>query len=161
MKIIIGLFDPDNAITAVRKLLDSGFDYNELSMMSSSSDIPDYYLETEPEEAAGNGAVIGAVTGGTIGALSSAVASTIPGFESMFVSGLMATAAGSVIGTYLGSIYSVRAETFEEINIDEALANGDILIVAKTEEDALVETAVSVLEKTQGQHIKVHTVPSP
>jgi outer membrane lipoprotein SlyB len=126
-------------------------------MMSSASDMP-AYLEGDQEEAAGHGAAIRAVAGGSIGALGKVAASTIPGFESMFVSGLMATAVGSIMGGFLGSLYSVRAESQTEIDIHEALESGQILVVVQADENR-AETAVLLLEQNNGQNVEIHTIP--
>lgn len=158
MKIVTALFHPDHTIAAVRGLIENGFIYDDLSMMSSISDMPTY-LEGEPEETAVTGAAVGAATGGAAGALGSVAASTIPGFETMFVSGLMATAVGTIIGGYLGSLYLVRADTQTEIDVHEALASGQILVVVRCENEDLAETAVTVLENNDGEDIETHTIP--
>lgn len=156
MKIVIGLFRPNDVIAAVRRLRENSFSYDDLSTMSSAAEIPDY-LESDAEEAAAGGAATGAVAGGAVGALGTAAVSTIPGFESMFIAGLMTTALGSVIGGYLGSLYGVRAESQTEIDIHEALESGKILLVVKTD-NGNTETAVSLLEQSNGEHVEVHTV---
>ena len=159
MKIINGLFTPENAVRTIRRLVNDGFSYDDLSMMSSVAEIPEYLdLEGEPEKSAGSGAAVGAVAGGTIGALSSFAASTIPGFENMFVSGLMATTVGGVVGGYLGSLYSVRAETQTEIDVHEALEEGDILIVVKTASNDQAKTAESIMQHYEGRDVEIHHV---
>ena len=158
MKIVTALFHPDNTIGAVRRLTEKGFTYDDLSMMSSISEMP-AFLEGEPEETAPTGAIVGAATGGAVGALGTVAASSIPGFEAVFVSGLMATAVGSVIGGYLGSLYSVRAETQTELDIHEALASGQVLIVVRCSDERQAKTAVTILENNNGEHVETHTIP--
>lgn len=85
------------------------------------------------------------------------VASTIPGFETMFVSGLMATAAGGVIGGYLGTLYSVRAESQTKIDIKEELAAGRLLLVVRTERSNTGKVK-SILEASQGEHVEIHDI---
>jgi hypothetical protein len=157
MKIVIGLFEPEDAIAAAYRLNDHGFGYDDLSLMTSASEMPES-LEGKPEEGAASGAAVGAVTGGAIGALGTLVASTIPGLETMFVSGLMATAAGGVISAFLGSLYGVRAESQTKIDIKDELAAGKMLLVVKTNKND-AEAAESLLAECQGEHIETHTVP--
>ena len=158
MKVVTGLFTPDDAVIALRRLRENGFDHENLSIISSSSPMPDY-VEGEPEEAAASGAAVGAVAGGAIGALGPLAVSTIPGFGSMFAAGLMTTAMGGVIGGYLGSLYSVRAESQTEIDIHEELEAGKFMLLAKIDE-AEAETAVSLMQKNNGQHVEIHTIPT-
>ena len=158
MKIVTGLFSPEDAVAVIRRLVKEGFAYDDFSMMSSAAEMPEY-LEGDPEHAANTGAVAGAAAGGALGALGSVVASTIPGFETMFVSGLMATAVGGVVGGYLGSLYTMRADTQTKINIHEALESGDILIVVRANK-ANAETAESLMNGNNGKHVELHTIPT-
>ncbi len=158
MKIVTGLFSPEDAVAVIRRLVKEGFSYDDLSMMSSASEMPEY-LEGDAEQSATSGAAAGAAAGGTLGAFGSVVASTIPGFETMFVSGLMATAVGGVVGGYLGSMYNTRAETQTKIDIHESLEAGNILIVVRAGENN-VKTAESLMDKNNGQHIEIHTIPA-
>lgn len=158
MKIITGLFSPEDAVVAIRRLTKQGFNYDDFSMMSSAAEMPDY-LEGNPEKSATSGAAAGAAAGGAIGALGGVIASTIPGFETMFVSGLMTTAVGGVIGGYLGSLYNVRAESQTKIDIHEALESGDILIVVRATK-ANANTAEAIMNNSHGQHVKIHTIPA-
>ena len=70
----------------------------------------------------------------------------------------MATAVGGVVGGYLGSLYSVRAETRTKIDLHEALEAGDILIVVNINTDDQAKTAESIMEHYNGQHVEVHHV---
>lgn len=158
MKIITGLFSPEDAVAAIRRLTKQGFNYDDFSMMSSAAEMPDY-LEGDPEKSATTGAAAGAAAGSAVGALSSVVASTIPGFETMFVSGLMTTAVGGVVGGYLGSLYNVRAESQTKIDIHEALEAGDILIVVRAQKSN-EKTAESIMTNSNGKHIDIHTIPA-
>ncbi len=158
MKIVTGLFSPEDAVAVIRRLTKQGFNYDDFSMMSSAAEMPDY-LEGDPEKSATTGAAAGAAAGGAVGALSSMAVSTIPGFETMFVSGLMTTAVGGVIGGYLGSLYNVRAETQTKIDIHEALESGDILIIVRTDKTNK-NSAESIMNKSNGQHIETHTIPA-
>ena len=158
MKIVTGLFSPEDALGVIRRLVRQGFTYDDLSMMSNVAEIPDY-LEGKPEKSAASGAAAGAAAGGAIGALGSVIASTIPGFETMFVSGLMTTAVGGVIGGYLGSLYNVRNESQTKIDIHEALEAGDYLIITRANK-ANDKTAETIMTRSNGRHIEIHTIPT-
>lgn len=155
MKIVTALLKPDDT-AAIRRLIDGGIQRESLSLISTAADMP-AYLEGDPESGAVQGAAVGAATGTTIGVLGTAIAAAIPGFESIFVSGLMATAAGGVLGSYLGSLYSVRGESQTMIDVHEALEAGDLLLVVKTAAGG-AKTAVSLLEESQGYNIESHPV---
>jgi len=155
MKIVTGLFTPEDAFATIDYLTDNGFTYSDLSLVSSARDIP-AYLEGDSEESAAAGAVVGGVAGGALAALGTWVSSTIPGFESMVVAGLLSTAIGGVVGAYLGSLYTVRAETQSETNIVEALAQGKFLLVVNADEMG-AETAVSFMSK--GENVEIHVIP--
>ena len=156
MKIVTGLFHLDQVITVIRHLRDNGFTYEELSLISSVSEMP-AYLEGDPEESATVGAGAGAAVGGTLGAASGVIVSNIPGLEGMLMSGFLTTALGGVIGGYLGSLYSVRAESKTTINIHEALEAGQILLVVQTT-DENKDTAVAIMEECNGMEIESHTI---
>jgi outer membrane lipoprotein SlyB len=154
MKIVTGLFSPKDINSTIAYLTDNGFTLEDISLITSASNIPEY-LEGEPEESAAAGAAVGAVSGGALAALVTWVSSTIPGFESAMAAGLMTTAVGGVLGAYLGSIYTVRAAEQTSLNINEALADGKFLLIVKADE-VNVETAVSLM--ANGEHIEVHTI---
>lgn len=160
MKIITGLFQPEDAIFTVRRLINHGFGREDLSMVSTIADLPQYLEEVESEDAAVTGATAGAVTGSSVGALSSWAVSTIPGLESVFVTGfLMATAIGGIVGGYLGSLYSVRADENSKINMHDELAAGKVLVVVKISGKSDAETAVTIMEESSGEHVHAHVIP--
>lgn len=164
MKAIVGVFESKKVSDVVHRLMEQGFDQNNLSTISNQSNVPDY-VEGEPEEAAADGAAIGAVVGGSVGLLSSAAIATIPGFETSIVTGFMGTAGGAALGTYLGSIYSVRAnqevEGAEEAgkSIDDLLDEDNTLLVVTTTSDEMAEKAKETLTQAGGSHIGVHALP--
>lgn len=160
MKIITGLFQPEDAIFTVRRLINHGFEREDLSMISAIADLPEYVEEVESEGAAVTGATAGAVTGSSVGALGSWAISTIPGLESVFVTGfLMATAIGGIVGGFLGSLYSVRADEQSKINMHDELAAGKVLIVVKISGKVDAKTAVTIMEESSGEHVNAHVIP--
>lgn len=159
MKIVTSLLNQEDVTTAVRRLTQNQFSYDDLSIVSSSADIP-AYLEGDPEESAATGAILGAVTGGAAGAVSTVIAaSVIPGYSMLYASGLLTTALGSVVGGYLGSLYNVRDDSEVEMTAGDAVAAGQILLVVQCTDEAEAETAVALLEETNAEHIDTQTIP--
>ncbi len=154
MKIVTGLFSRKEVNSTIDYLTDNGFAVEDLSLIASSANIPEY-LEGSAEESAAVGATVGAVTGGALVALGTWVSSTIPGLESLMTTGFLTTAVGGAIGAYLGSIYTVRAVGQTSMTIEEELANGKFLLIVRADE-VNVETAVSLM--ANGENVKVHTI---
>lgn len=158
MRIVAGIYKPEEVTAAIKHLTNSGIPREELSIISSAAEIP-IYLEGEAEKSAVSGALLGAVSGGTLGALGSVAVANIPGFETLLVSGVMATALSGVVGAYLGSLYSVRADTQEQIDVHEELAAGRVLLLIKTDAEQ-ADAAKELLEETHGEHLEIYTVPA-
>jgi hypothetical protein len=158
MKIVLGLFQPTDAMNAINGLRDAGFNYDDMSVLSSAAQMPTY-LEGDPEDSAVSGAAIGGVAGGVAGALGAWAVPAIPGFEAMAATGLLTTAAGSVMGGFLGSLYSVRAESKTQIDIHEALESGQVLLLVKTV-DENEDRAKEVLESSDGHSVQIHDFAS-
>lgn len=156
MKMVTGLFTPTNAFRTLDHLMENGFVNDDLSMISSVAQVPDY-LEGEPEDAAVSGTVAGAFVGGTLAALGTWGVSTIPGFETMLAAGFLNTAAGSVIGGFLGSLYKVRAESQTTIDIHEELASGKMLMIVKTDAQG-ADMACALMEQGEGESIEIHDI---
>ncbi|MCL4262952.1 MAG: hypothetical protein KJ069_07040 [Anaerolineae bacterium] len=168
MNVVTGLFTAEETAAVVNYLTENGFPPDRLSVISSPMELP-AYLEGEPEQAAAAGAVLGAVAGGTIGALTTLAASAAPGFralpiivgaEPLLVFGLMTTAVGSAVGGYLGSLYSVRADSEPQIDVVKLLESGHIILVVTTEGEGKAETAVSLMQQLGGQQIEIHPLPT-
>ncbi len=159
MKIVTAIFAPEDIENAIDHLINNNVPRENLSLVSSAGAMP-AYLEGKPEKSAASGALLGAVSGGTVGALGSVAVANIAGFESesLLVSGLMATAVSSIIGGYLGSLYSVRADTQTQIDVHEELEAGNVLLLIEVPE-AQAEAVKEILAKTEGEHAQIHTVP--
>jgi hypothetical protein len=159
MKIVTAIYDPDMIESAVDHLTTNHIPRENLSFISSAAEIPTY-LEGEPEKSAVSGALLGAVSGGTIGALGSVAVSQIPGFDiPMLVSGLMSTTLSGVVGAYLGSLYSVQADTQEQIDVHEELAAGRVLLLVKTTEEE-ADAVKELLAEAGGAHSEIHIIPA-
>ena len=75
----------------------------------------------------------------------------------MVAAGFLNTAAGSVIGGFLGSLFAVRAESQAKLDVHEELSLGKILLVVRAG-DRRAETAASLMEKSSGEHVVVHEI---
>jgi outer membrane lipoprotein SlyB len=161
MKIVIGLFNPGDMIEAISSLREYGVTYDDMSVISSASDMPEF-LESDSEKAAVSGAAAGAAAGGVLGALGAWISPNIPGFESMFAAGLLTTTAGSVIGGYLGSLYSMRADDQTELDIDQELEAGHVLLLVRVNDsrvnDSIDEKTASLLKDSGGRDVEIHEI---
>lgn len=158
MKLVTGIFTPDDVADAMERLVQAGFSYDDFSLMTSADQMPEF-LEGDSKQSAVSGAALGAVTGGAFGALGTFVASTLPGFQSIAVSGLMATTLSSVVGAYLGSLYSVRAANQVPMDIHEALESGDLLLVVRTPPE-MVTATMATMETANGRDVVEVDIPA-
>ncbi len=156
MKIVTGLYNPDDVISAVRWLTNNDINYDDISVLSSASDTP-FFLEGEPEESAVTGAVIGALIGGLIGAVAIWLTFIAINEPLNLLIGLVGTTAGVMLGTYLGSIYRTRATTRPRLHVHDALADGKILLMVKAEGETL-NTAVATMKANRAIEVEVHDV---
>ncbi len=156
MKIVIGLFEPEDMIEAISSLTENGIIYDDISVISSATDMPQF-LESESEEAAVSGAAVGAATGGVLGALGAWISPSIPGFESMFAAGLLTTTAGSVIGGYLGSLYNIRADDQTELDIHQELESGKTLLLIRAVV-LVAEKVASIMKEAGGHDVEIHEI---
>lgn len=157
MNTVLALFEPEAIRPALETLSANGFGSDELAVVSLPGHIPDY-LMGEAQSAAGEGMAVGAATGGLMGILGTLAASTIPGLELTVVSGLLGTAAGGAVGAYLGGLYTMRAETQDEIDLKDALDAGEVLLLVHTTE-ARAERAAELLAAAGGRHVETQTIP--
>lgn len=132
MHIVIGLFDEiEKGRVAVERLQALGLTEQHMLMLTQQdASHADELLETEPETAAGQGALIGTAIGGILGLLGGVTVIPLVGLGSILASGLMGATSGVTIGSYLGAIYGTRAETYEGDSIKDTLAAGGLLVIA-------------------------------
>lgn len=157
MNMVLGTFQPNAVAAAVNHLNANGFSTGDLSIITRADGIPTF-LEGNAQHAAGEGMAVGAAAGSAIGALGSLVASTIPGMQATMVSGVLGTAAGGAIGAYLGGLYTMRAETQTGLTLEDALSDGQVIVLARTT-DAEAERAASLMVEAGGTHVETHEIP--
>lgn len=168
MSVVTGLFAAEEIAAVESYFTKNGFPPESLSVISSPMEMP-AYLEGNPKQAALTGAALGALAGGAMGIITTLVVSALPAFqvipvmmgvEPVFVLGLMFTAVGCIVGGYLGSLYSVRADSNLNIDVVRFLESGHHILVATTEGERKVETAVSLMQQLGGQQIEIHPLSS-
>ncbi len=162
MKAILGLYKNDeNAQKAVERLRDAGFGENDLSMLThATAGKVGELLVMEPERSAATGSLIGLGVGSALGLLGGVTIIPISGTEiSLLVSGLMGTAGGGAIGTYLGALYGERSSTNPEYEFKEKLANEDaFLLIAHSDDEFSQSLAIDIMKETEGEHVGVYEV---
>lgn len=153
--IVGGVFrNSEEAVGAIRRLKDMGFDTNDLSILAKDDDkLEDIENETDVEVVgddsdrggnAGKGAGIGAGTGGVLGGIVGLIAEigllTIPGIGVLAAAGPLATTlSGAAIGAAGGGI--VGALTGAGVTEDDAneyekyLKEGNILVLVEVDEE--------------------------
>ncbi|MBS8263152.1 low temperature-induced protein [Mesobacillus boroniphilus] len=153
--IVGGVFrDSEEAVGAIKRLKDMGFDTNDLSILAKDDDkLEDIENETDVEvvgddsdrgENAGKGAGIGAGTGGVLGGIAGLIAEigllTIPGIGVLAAAGPLATTlSGAAIGAAGGGI--VGALTGAGVTDDDAreyeryLKEGNILVLVEVDDE--------------------------
>jgi hypothetical protein len=159
MKAVIGVFDEKDKIkTAVTRLKEAGFAESDLGLITGYQvEEVDDLLDQEPEETAVTGAVIGSGIGGVLGLLGGITVLTVPGVGPMLASGLLATATGSVVGGYLGSLYASRKEDQPEHELKKALSERKLILFARVQ-DMNEESARTIMQQSGGNYLETHKV---
>jgi hypothetical protein len=159
MKAVIGVFEQkENIKMAVTQLKEAGFSEDDLALITSYQveDVPDI-LGEEPEKTAVTGALVGSGIGGALGLLGSIVILPVIGIGALVASGLMATASGSILGGYLGSLYATRIEDEPEHELKVALAEGKVLLLAHVEESN-EEMARTIMRQSGGSYLETQEI---
>ncbi|MCA9971477.1 MAG: hypothetical protein KC425_14730 [Anaerolineales bacterium] len=158
MKIAAGIFAMDEVSEVTEALEAAGFSAADLSFFTATqTDEAVDLLRQEPEQTAVQGALLGGALGSVMGLLGSIAVIPIPGVGPVLASGIMATATGGAVGTFLGSIYSVRAESRPVLRLKEALAEGQVLVAVHVTEDNAAR-AEQVLRDADGEIVNIYEV---
>jgi hypothetical protein len=117
-------------------------------------------LNETSEEETGQGALMGGAIGSLLGMLGGAAMFTIAGVGEALAAGLVSTTIGGAIGTYLGGIYGARSATEDELNVKEALMQGQLLVIVNVNDHdlALIETT---LRESGGEFVTTHDLKTP
>lgn len=130
-KVLSGIFaSRDDIEGAVADLYSAGIKEEDLLVATENKaqEVTDA-IETEPESAAVKGAGIGALGGTALGAIAGLSMAVVPGFGALLAAGLIGSASGLTLGSYLGAIYGSRFATQIEYDLKDELANGAYLLL--------------------------------
>ena len=159
MKAVIGIFEEKDKIkTAVARLKEAGFPESDLALITRHQveEVHDV-LDQEPEETAVRGAVVGSSIGGVLGLLGGITVVTVPGVGPMLASGLLATATGSVLGGYLGSMHASRTEDQPEHELKKALGERKVILLVRVQ-DMNEESARTIMQQSGGNYLETHEI---
>lgn len=158
MKAVVGFFDPGGAGPAREALLAGGFQPEDVMEPATIDDVP-AYLEGEPEKMASRGWLVGTILGAVVGAALGWLVMSRYSMQYITLTVLISAAAGAAIGGYLLSIYSVRADEELDMDVREALGEGQTLLVVRASGSG-VERAIDILSAYRSRHIATYPVPS-
>lgn len=156
MQTIIGYFDPTDIDAAREGLVSGGFRPENIMEIATMDEIPPF-LEGEPERKASQGWLAGAILGALLGAVAGWLATFLIQTSFIIMSVLIGAGSGAMLGGYLGSIYSLRADTEVEMHVHEALGHGLKALVVRTA-DGDAETAATIMQRHRGEHVEVRPI---
>lgn len=156
-----GFKEQEAAQQVIEQLRGLGVPSEDLSLVTSAKSKLVQDLLNEPAEGeTGQGMLIGGAIGTLLGMLGGATMFTIAGFGEALAGGLLATVIGGTIGTYLGGIYGNRAASEDELNVKEALMQGDLLVIVGldgNDQEAIVDT----IEQGGAEFVAIHEMETP
>jgi hypothetical protein len=157
MRVIFAAYKEQQAAQqAIERLVEAGIPRENLSLVASArSELVQELINEGSETETGQGALVGGALGSLLGMLGGAAMFTITGFGEALAAGLISTTIGGAIGTYLGGIYSARAVTEDELNVKEALMQGNLLVIATVNghDQDLIEDS---LRESGGEFVTIH-----
>lgn len=157
MLVIFAAFEEQQtAQQAVDRLKSAGIAEAAISLAATAhSELVQDLMNESPVKETGQGAAIGAAIGSLLGLAGGIGMFTIAGPAEATASGVMTTAIGGALGTYLGGIYGNRATSADELNVKEALLQGKLLVIVTVNgyDQEVIETT---LRDSGGQSITSH-----
>lgn len=147
----IGIFESSDQINdAVSALRGAGAADECLTLLASAeaAEVADI-VGAEPDSGVLQGALVGTGIGGALGALGTIALVAVPGVGPILASGIIATLSGSTIGGYLGTLYGMRAETNDIIEMKKSLSKDSIILIAQANDQNVAESYRTILE-TEG-----------
>jgi uncharacterized protein (TIGR02271 family) len=162
---VVALYDDRaNAMRAVERLNDAGFDRQEISVMSQQPDETGmdvrYKEGNQAGEGAAAGAGLGAVLGGIAGLLIGLGTIMIPGLGVLLVAGPLAAAlagagVGAGLGALIGALVGLGIPEEDAEYYAEGIRRGNTLVAVRTS-DARVPDAVRILEELNPIDVERH-----
>lgn len=154
---VISVFEENRAIDkAVSALRQAGVSDESMTLLASAeaAEVAEI-VGVEPDNAALEGALAGTGIGGALGALGAVALVALPGIGTILASGLVATLSGSVLGGYLGTLYGMRAETHEVIDMKNQVTPDSIILIVQAQDEATAESYLTLLEKEGSEWAEV------
>jgi hypothetical protein len=149
------------ADTAVRRLLESGFSKDEITVVCSDATVERHFKPFHKQDPAGTHTPGAAIGGGAIGATLGGLAAVAGGIATGGI-GLLATAgiatwAGGVVGGLVGAMMSRGVENELANYYQQAVIDGDILIAVDPRDDspARLESASRILCDSGAKPLKL------
>ena len=156
----IGLFKTrQDAESAMKKLNDSGFDMNKVSVVNKNAKTGDMQGATVSDdtsqiaESAGKSAAIGGATGGTIGLIGSLGVLAIPGvglaaeagilLANTLFAGTLGAASGGLLGALVGWGLSEDEAKYYSDRVNDS---GDYLVVVETDANSMNQAQTAFQE---------------
>ena len=161
MKTTVGIFSQrQDAENAVRQLYALGFTHDDLSVLTPETSnreldaVPTTQTE-QPGMGSAIGGVVGAATGLSWGAATGAIAANIlvPGIGPVLALGFAYTALSGIVGAAVGTAAGGAVEQSFDTGLpqdelfvyEDALRQGRTVVIVRTDDTALEETAQNVL----------------
>jgi len=148
----------EEAETVIRKLKDTGFSSDSISLLlpESSFDLEEH--ATKAPEGAATGGTTGFILGGVLGWLAGIGSLAIPGVGPFLAAGpifaaLSGAAVGAAFGGITGALIGMGIPEYEARHYESRIREGNILVSIHTDLDVEAEKAREILERSGAEEI--------
>ncbi len=159
-KVLVGIFETeDEAINVIRRLKDSGYQEDEITVVAKDKDKMEHIDDTtdidtnshNAGEKVGTGAAIGGVLGGVAAALPALGLLVIPGIGPLLAAGPIAlilggVVAGGVAGGLVGVLVQLGVTEEDAKEYENYIDQGKILVLVENKEDRRADVQNSFRE---------------
>lgn len=159
MKAKVAVYDSHKkAVDAVKKMVDSGFDANRISLLNKADNQEDHLSLKSIEEEKNMPLFVGIGAGTLVGLLTGLGVFAIPGFGFLYGAGAIIGAfagldAGIISGGLLSVLTKIGIKNDTVIKHEKHLHDGKTLVIYRGTEEEL-ENAEKVLH-TEGTHLEI------
>ncbi len=160
--LLLGVFpNRELAEGAIDELEHAGYDHNQLGILAPGGKVEEAELPTgHQEDAAAEGAEIGAVAGGSLGILAGAIAvAAIPGIGLAVTGGILtvlagATAAGAALGAFAGPFVAMGLTEDEARHYENEFKAGRTIVAVQVRDYEHQEEVVTILRSHGASVVK-------